>query len=45
MIEVYQIRWTVEVFFNEGKQLLGLERCQSNDFDAQNSESEMKKAA
>jgi len=35
MIEVYQIRWTVEVFFKEAKQLLGLGRCQSNDFDAQ----------
>jgi hypothetical protein len=35
MIEVYQIRWTEEVFFKEGKQLLGLGRCQSSDFDAQ----------
>jgi predicted nucleic acid-binding Zn finger protein len=35
MIEIYQIRWTEEVFFKEGKQLLGLGRCQSNDFDAQ----------
>lgn len=35
MIEVYHIRWTVEVFFKEAKQLLGLGRCQSNDFDAQ----------
>jgi predicted nucleic acid-binding Zn finger protein len=35
MIETYQIRWTVEVFFKEAKQLLGLGRCQSNDFDAQ----------
>jgi predicted nucleic acid-binding Zn finger protein len=35
MIEIYQIRWTIEVFFKEGKQLLGLGRCQSNDFDAQ----------
>ena len=35
MIEIYQIRWTVEVFFKEGKQLLGLGKCQSNDFDAQ----------
>jgi len=34
MIEIYQIRWTVEVFFKEAKQLLGLGRCQSNDFDA-----------
>ena len=35
MIEIYQIRWTVEVFFREAKQLLGLGKCQSNDFDAQ----------
>jgi predicted nucleic acid-binding Zn finger protein len=35
MIEIYQIRWTEEVFFKEGKQLLGLGKCQSNDFDAQ----------
>jgi predicted nucleic acid-binding Zn finger protein len=35
MIEIYQIRWTIEVFFKESKQLLGLGKCQSNDFDAQ----------
>jgi len=35
MIEIYQIRWSVEVFFKETKQLLGLGKCQSNDFDAQ----------
>lgn len=35
MIEIYQIRWSVEVFFKESKQLLGLGKCQSNDFDAQ----------
>ena len=35
MIETYQISWSVEVFFKEAKQLLGLGRCQSNDFDAQ----------
>jgi predicted nucleic acid-binding Zn finger protein len=35
MIEIYQTRWSVEVFFKEAKQLLGLGRCQSNDFDAQ----------
>ena len=34
MIEIYQTRWTIEVFFKETKQLLGLGRCQSNDFDA-----------
>lgn len=35
MIEIYQIRWTIEVLFKEAKQLLGLGKCQSNDFDAQ----------
>ena len=35
MIELYQTRWTIEVFFKESKQLLGLGKCQSNDFDAQ----------
>jgi len=35
MIEIYHIRWTIEVFFKESKQLLGLGKCQSNDFDAQ----------
>lgn len=35
MIEIYQTRWTIEVFFKETKQLLGLGRCQSNSFDAQ----------
>ena len=35
LIQIYQIRWTIEVFFKESKQLLGLGRCQSNDFDAQ----------
>jgi predicted nucleic acid-binding Zn finger protein len=35
MLEIYQIRWTIEVFFKQAKQLLGLGGCQSNDFDAQ----------
>lgn len=35
MIEIYQIRWTIEVFFKESKQLLGLGKCQSSDFDGQ----------
>jgi len=35
IIEVYQIRWTIEVFFKESKQSLGLGKSQSNDFDAQ----------
>ena len=34
-IEIYQIRWTIEVFFKETKQYLNLGKCQSNDFDAQ----------
>jgi hypothetical protein len=35
MIEIYQIRWTIEVFFKESKQLLGLGTDQANDFDSQ----------
>ena len=35
MAEIYQTRWTIEVFFCESKQLLGLGKCQSNNFDAQ----------
>lgn len=35
MIKIYQLRWSIEVFFKEAKQLLGLGKCQSNDFDAQ----------
>ncbi|MDP6922996.1 MAG: transposase [Lutibacter sp.] len=35
MMQLYQIRWGIEVFFKECKQLLGLGKCQSNDFDAQ----------
>ncbi|MEA2096071.1 MAG: transposase [Candidatus Cloacimonadota bacterium] len=34
-LETYSIRWTIEVFFKESKQHLGLGKCQSNDFDAQ----------
>lgn len=33
--KIYSIRWSVEVFFKESKQLLGLGKCQSQDFDAQ----------
>ena len=33
-MEIYQIRWSIEVFFKEAKQYLGLAKCQSNDFDA-----------
>jgi len=35
MVKIYQLRWSIEVFFKEAKQLLGLGKCQSNDFDAQ----------
>lgn len=35
MIEVYNIRWTIEVFFKEAKQLLGLGKSQSTNFDVQ----------
>jgi len=34
-IEIYQVRWTIEVFFKESKQLLGLASSQSTDFDSQ----------
>jgi hypothetical protein len=33
-IEIYQIRWSIEVFFKETKQYLGLGKTQSADFDA-----------
>lgn len=33
-MEIYQVRWTIEVFFKESKQHLGLGKCQSNDLDA-----------
>ena len=35
MLEIYSIRWTIEVFFKETKQQLKLGNCQSRDFDAQ----------
>lgn len=34
-IEVYNTRWTIEVFFKEAKQLLGLGKSQSTNFDVQ----------
>lgn len=34
-IEIYQIRWTIEVFFKEAKQNLNLGKSQSNYFNAQ----------
>jgi len=33
--KIYSIRWSVEVFFKEAKQYLGLGKCQAQDFDAQ----------
>lgn len=35
MIKIYQLRWCIEVFFKETKQLFDLGKCQSTDFDAQ----------
>jgi hypothetical protein len=35
MLEIYCVRWTIEVFFKETKQHLQLTSCQSRDFDAQ----------
>ena len=34
-IEVYQIRWSIEVLFKESKQMLNLGKSHSNDFDGQ----------
>jgi len=34
-IEIYNIRWSIEVFFKEGKQYLNLGKSQANDFDSQ----------
>lgn len=34
-MEIYNIRWAIEVFFKEAKQLLGLGKSQSTNFDAQ----------
>ena len=34
MIEIYTIRWTIEVFNKEAKQLFNLGGCQSSDLDA-----------
>jgi hypothetical protein len=33
--KIYSNRWLVEVYFKEGKQHLGLGKCQAQDFDAQ----------
>jgi hypothetical protein len=34
-IEIYSVRWAIEVFFKEAKQLFGLGKCQSTNFDVQ----------
>lgn len=31
---IYKNRWSIEVFFKDCKQCLGLNKCQSKDFDA-----------
>jgi len=33
--KTYATRWSIEVFFKEAKQYLGLGKCESRDFDAQ----------
>ena len=33
--KLYSVRWTIEVFFKESKQYLGLGKCQAQDFDQQ----------
>lgn len=35
MLELYQVRWSIEIFFKETKQLLNLGKCQSSNFDGQ----------
>jgi hypothetical protein len=35
LMQVYQIRWSIEVFFKECKQYLNLGGCKSSNFDAQ----------
>lgn len=35
VMETYQIRWSIEVFFHEAKGYLNLGKCQSSNFDAQ----------
>ncbi len=35
MITIYNIRWSIEVFFKEAKQLLNLGKSQSTNFDVQ----------
>ena len=35
MMKLYSIRWSIEIFFKETKQLLGLGKSQSTNFDVQ----------
>lgn len=35
LMEVYQIRWSIEVFFKEAKQYLNMGKCKCSNFDAQ----------
>jgi len=35
LMETYQIRWSIEVFFHETKSYLNLGKCQASNFDAQ----------
>jgi len=35
LMDVYQIRWSIEIFFRESKQYLSLGKCKSTSFDAQ----------
>jgi len=35
LMDIYQIRWTIEVFFRESKQNLNLGKCRSTCFDSQ----------
>jgi len=35
LMEIYQIRWSIETFFKDSKQYLGLSNCRSNTYDAQ----------
>jgi len=35
MMKIYSVRWSIEIFFKEAKQLLGLGKSQSTNFDVQ----------
>jgi hypothetical protein len=35
LMEIYHIRWSIEVFFKDAKQYLQLGKCQCNNFDSQ----------